>query len=156
MFAKHHTLMLVAIAAVVAAVAVPSALASGDRTREACQGDAIYVTITDDLGLSQLVPVAHGNCTTNALATCTAAAQTGWVSVNDDLGVPFLVPTGDTQAAAPGLCVLAQASSPAPASKIAKVQTKKSKITKSKYQGWVWVTDTTNSAKLVSRSDLRG
>lgn len=71
--------------------------------------------------------------------------------MNDDLGVPFLVPTDSTKAAAPGLCVLAQSSSAAPAAKIAK-----SKVAKSKYRGWVLITDTTGSSKLVSRSDLRG
>jgi hypothetical protein len=151
MFGKQltHIAQAIAIAAVVTAVAVPSALASGDRTRaQSCQGDTTWISITDDLGLSQLVPVPQGSCTTEL--ACTAAARTGWVSVNDDLGVPFLVPTGSTQAAAPGLCVLSAQSSPAPASKITK-----SKITKSRYSGWVVVTKN-GSSKLVSRSDIRG
>jgi hypothetical protein len=154
MFAKHQTLVLLAIAAVVAAVAVPSALAgssSSDRIRaQECETGLTWKTITDDLGLSQQVPVASDTCI-STLEACTAAAKTGWVTVNDDLGIPFLVPVNPTQAAALGTCVLANSSSPAPASKVAKP-----KITKSKYRGWVIVTDTTSSAKLVSRSDLRG
>jgi hypothetical protein len=154
MFGKNSTLKHVAqgiaVAAVVTAVAVPSALASGDRTRaqQACGANPTWISVTDDLGLSQLVPVPQSVCA--AEVACTTAAHTGWVSVIDDLGVPFLVPSGPTSAAAPGLCVLAQSSSPAPASKIAKA-----KVTKSKYRGWVLVTDTTGSAKLVSRSDIR-
>jgi hypothetical protein len=158
MFGKHSTLKHVAqgivVAAVVVAVAVPSALAgtkSGDRTRgQACQGDAIWITVTDDLGLSQLVPVSHGPCT--AAVACAPSADAGWITVIDDLGLPSLVQT-HTETAAP--CVLDQSSPPAPAVKITKSKTTKPKITKSKYRGWVLVTDTTGSAKLVSRSDIR-
>jgi hypothetical protein len=152
MFGKQltHIAQAIAIAAVVTAVAVPSALASGDRTRAAqtCQGDPTWITITDDLGLSQLVPVPQSVCT--AELDCATSAHTGWVSVNDDLGVPFLVPTNSTDAAAPGLCVLAQPSSPAPAAKVTK-----SKITKSRYPGWVLVTKN-GKTTLVSRADIRG
>jgi hypothetical protein len=146
MFGKQltHIAQGIAIAAVIAAVAVPSAVAG----TTSCQTES-WTAITDDLGLSQLVPVSSGVCTA-AEVSCTALAQTGWVSVNDDLGVPFLVPTSPTVAAAHGVCVLEQASSPAPASTIAKP-----KITKSKYRGWVVVTDTTGSSRLVSRSDIR-
>jgi hypothetical protein len=148
MFGKQltHIAQGIAIAAVIAAVAVPSAAAG---TTTSCQTES-WTTVTDDLGLSQLMPVSSGLCTA-AEIPCTALAQTGWVSVNDDLGVPFLVPTSPTVAAAHGVCVLAQASSPAPASTIAKAT-----ITKSKYRGWVVVTDTTGSSRLVSRSDIRG
>jgi hypothetical protein len=153
MFGKQltHIAQGIAIAAAVAAVAVPSAFAganSGDRTRaQVCQGDGVWITITDDLGLSQLVPAAHGPCT--AEATCTSSAQTGWITVTDDLGLPSLVQSGQTDTTVS--CVLARSSSPGPASKIVKA-----KITKSTYQGWVFLTDTTDSAKLVSRSNLRG
>jgi hypothetical protein len=155
MFGKHltHIAPAIAIAAVVTALAVPSALAgtnSSDRTRaQACQPES-WITVTDDLGLSQLVPVASAACSTSTELACRAATQTGWVSVNDDLGVPFLVPTNPTEAAAPGLCVLSTQSSPAPAAKITKA-----KITKSRYSGWVVVTKNGKS-KLVSRSDIRG
>jgi hypothetical protein len=147
MFGKQltHIAQGIAIAAVIAAVAVPSAVAG----TTSCQTDS-WTTVTDDLGLSQLVPVSSGVCTATDELPCTALAQTGWVSVNDDLGVPFLVPTSPTVAAAHGVCVLAQASSPAPASTIVKA-----KITKSKYRGWVVVTDTTGSSRLVSLSDIR-
>jgi hypothetical protein len=159
MFAKHQTLMLLAIAAVVSAVAVPSALAgtsSSERTRaQACQTDLSWITITDDLGLSQQVPVASDTCV-STLEACTAAAKTGWVSVNDDLGIPFLVPSNPTDAAALAECVLSKPASPAPASTITHAKAAKAKVTKSKYRGWVLLTDTTGSAKLVSRSDLRG
>jgi hypothetical protein len=158
MFAKHHTLMQLAIAAVIAAVAVPSALAgtsSPDRTHaQACQTGLTWTTITDDLGLSQQVPVASDTCISQ-LEACTAASKAGWVTVNDDLGIPFLVPASPAEATTLAQCVLSTPSSPAPTSKIAQAKSK-AKITKSKYQGWVWVTDTTSSAKLVSRSDLRG
>jgi hypothetical protein len=154
MFGKHTTLTHIAkgiaVAAVLAAVAVPSAFASTNSAAQSCVSDPSWITTTDDLGLSQLVPVPQSVCA--AELPCTAV-QSGWVSVNDDLGVPFLVPTSPTSAAALGVCVL-EHSAPVPATKIAKAKSK-SKVTKSKYRGWVLVTDTTGSAKLVSRSDIR-
>src|SRR3954462_5895784 len=111
-----HIAQVIAIAAVVAAVAVPAAGAGAPS----CQ-PVSWTSVTDDLGLSKLVPVPSGVCPT-AEISCTSV-QTGWVSVNDALGVPFLVPTSPTSAAANGVCVLAQQpSSPAPAAKIVKAK----------------------------------
>jgi hypothetical protein len=153
MFGKQtkltHIAQGIAVAAVVAVVAVPSALAGTSSAGQGCVADPTWISITDDLGLSQLVPVPQSACA--AELACTTAATTGWVSVIDDLGVPFLVPT---VSAASGPCVLAQTAA-APASKITKVKSTKAKITKSKYRGWVLITDTTGTSKLVSRSDVR-
>jgi hypothetical protein len=155
MFGKQtkltHIAQGIAVVAVLAVVAVPSAFAGTNSAGQTCVSDPTWINITDDLGLSQLVPVPQSVCA--ASLPCTAI-QSGWVSVNDDLGVPFLVPTSPTSAAALGVCVL-QDSAPAPATKIAKAKSK-SKITKSKYRGWVLITDTTGNSKLVSRSDIRG
>jgi hypothetical protein len=147
MFGTQHTLRHVgrsiAIAALVAVAAVPSALAgtsSPDRTRaQACQADAVWITITDDQGVGWLVPVAHGSCTVET--ACTSQVQPSWAFTTDDLGVPWLVPAAKAGAAS---CVLSD-SKPAPAPK----------ITKSPYPGWLLVTDGNGGSKLVSRSDLR-
>jgi hypothetical protein len=156
MFGKQtkltHIAQGIAVMAVLAIVAVPSALAGTNSAGQTCASDPTWITITDDLGLSQLVPVPQSVCA--AALPCTAV-QSGWVSVNDDLGVPFLVPTSPTSAAALGVCML-QDSAPAPATKITKAKVAKAKITKSKYRGWVLITDTTGNKKLVSRSDIRG
>jgi hypothetical protein len=151
MFGTQHTLRHVgrsiAIAALVAVVAVPSALAgtsAPDRTRaQACQADAVWITVTDDQGVGWLVPVAHGSCTVET--ACTSSVQPSWAFTTDDLGVPWLVPAAKAGAES---CVLST-SKPAPASKIA------SKVTKSRYPGWALVTDGNGGSKLVSRSDLR-
>jgi hypothetical protein len=157
MFGKQtklaHIAQGIAVVAVLAVVAVPTAFASTSSAAQSCVADPTWINITDDLGLSQLVPVPQTVCA--AELTCTTAAQTGWVSQIDDLGVPFLVPTGPTTSAGTGPCVVAQAAT-VPASKITKAKVAKAKITKSKYRGWVLITDTTGNSKLVSRSDIRG
>jgi hypothetical protein len=157
MFGKHtkltHIAQGIAVVAVLAVVAVPSALAGTNSAGQTCVADPTWITITDDLGLSQLVPVPQSVCA--AEVTCTTGATTGWVSQIDDLGVPFLVPTEPTASAGSGTCLIAQTAT-APASKIAKAKVAKAKITKSKYRGWVLITDTTGNKKLVSRSDIRG
>jgi hypothetical protein len=129
-----------ASALVVLAFAALPATAARAHTQSCPDASGTWSSVTDDQGVSWLVPAGQSRCTTESTCTSTTTLRSpspGWVVVDDDLGVPWLSPIGLATLLA-GNCTQSQtttvgeSSAGSPASP---------KVTASPYPGWVVVTD---------------
>jgi hypothetical protein len=161
MFGKHHTIKHlsqgIAIAALLAVIAVPSALAGPSSRRhadrQACQtAPTGWVTVTDDQGLTSFQPTGETACI--AVSACTATADgtmrspyPGWVFVTDDLGLPWLVPAAPGESGVQSESADGKACTPAQATGAADATTKKPAAKKAKpslrspHPNWAYTTD---------------
>jgi hypothetical protein len=169
MFRKHHAVKHVAggiaIVAVVAAIAVQSAAAGTSMRRaaesQACQAGAPgWISITDDLGVPSLQPVAPTACTDTVACTSTYVAATrspypGWVFVTDDLGLQSLYPAVMFDAVSTQTCDNVLAARATGVTTVQTVDTPPRPVLQSPYPGWVFVIDDLGIPYLEPISDLR-
>jgi|GEM_PF-4356090 len=137
MLADHHLSKLVAaiaVAALAAVLAGPSALAASKRSLRAIPGACAATSTCTTVAVTQ---------PTIALA-CAAATSPypGWVSITDDTGVAWLYPGTQYDAQTGRACVLSQstaaaADAPAPAAPASADPP----VSPSPYPGWVFVVD---------------
>jgi hypothetical protein len=138
----------IAVAACVAVIAVPSALASPARTASgtACQTEGTHwITVTDDQGVPWLAPVDSNICTTAIGCDATAEAASpypGWVSITDDDGVPWLYPALQNRSTTSTTCA-PSADAPAVGTALTSAEsvTTPDPILRSPYPGWIVVVD---------------
>jgi len=100
--------------AVLAFAALP-ANATRAHTHSCSDGSGTWVSVTDEQGVSWLVPAAQGRCTTESTCTSTTtltSSSAGWVVAVDDLGVPWLYPAGSVAPVLAGSCTQSQTASP--------------------------------------------
>jgi hypothetical protein len=132
---------VLASALTVLAFAVPIANAAQAPTQLCSNTTGGWTTVTDEQGVSWLVPAGQTGCTTTE-STCSSAAALGspypgWVFVVDDIGVPWLYPAGSVPLAVGGNCTQSQTT--APREIVGSAPTPQA--TASPYPGWVVVTD---------------
>lgn len=126
--------------AVLAFAALP-ANAARAHTQSCSDGSGTWISVTDEQGVSWLVPAEQGRCTTESACSSTTTLRSsspGWVVVVDDLGVPWLYPTGSAPAVSAANCTQPQTTSSGEVSATASAPPR---LAASPYPGWVVVTD---------------
>jgi hypothetical protein len=132
---------LFASAFVVLAFAALPANAAHAHTQVCPDASGTWSSVTDDQGVSWLVPAGQSRCTTESTCPSTTTLRStspGWVVVVDDLGVPWLYPIGS---AAPVLAENCTRSQTTTAGQLSEGPPASPKVTASPYPGWVVVTD---------------
>ena len=141
MSARARVATVFASALAVLAFAALPANAARAQTQSCSDGSATWVSVTDEQGVSWLVPAGQGRCTTESTCSSTTtltSSSPGWVLAVDDLGVPWLYPVGSVAPVLAGSCTQSQTTSPGLLSAVAPAAPK---VSASPYPGWVIVTD---------------
>ena len=125
--------------AVLAFAALP---ANAARTHSQLCSDAsgTWTSVTDEQGVSWLVPAGQGLCTTGLTCPSTTSLRSpspGWVVVVDDLGIPWLYPA---DSAPPLLAANCTQSHSAPSAELSATAPAPRRAD-SPYPGWMVVTD---------------
>jgi hypothetical protein len=125
--------------AVLAFAALP-ANAAQTQTQLCPDASGTWTSVTDEQGVSWLVPAGQGLCTTGSTCPSTTSLRSsspGWVVVVDDLGVPWLYPV---YSAPPLLAANCTQSHSAPSVELS-ASAPAPRPTDSPYPKWVVVTD---------------